>query len=64
MEEGQVAGILHSLDEVDRQPKELFFTESGVVFVMSVSSRVFYGTSICKTAKIVKHDEIRALATR
>ena len=64
VEEGQVAGILHSLDEVDRQPKELFFTESGVVFVMSLSARVFYGTSICKTAKVVTHDKIRALANK
>jgi len=59
---GQVAGVLYSLDEVERLPKELFFSESGIVCVKSVSARVFHGSSICKTAKAVTHDEILALA--
>ena len=60
--EGQTAGILHSLDEVDRPPKELLFSEPGIVFVKSVSARVFHGSGICKTAKAVTHDDILALA--
>jgi predicted deacylase len=58
---GQVAGVLYSLDEVDRPPRELLFTEPGIVFVKSVSARVFPGSGICKTAKAVTHDDILAL---
>ena len=60
--EGQTAGVLYSLDEVDRAPKELLFTEPGIVIVKSLSARVFSGSSICTTATPVTHDKILALA--
>ena len=64
VEAGQVAGVLYSLDEVDRPPKELLFSDTGIVSVKSVSARVFPGTSICTTATPVTHDEARKLADR
>ncbi len=64
VEAGQVAGVLYSLDEVDRPPKELHFTDTGIVSVKSTSARVFLGTSICTTATAVTHDQARKLADR
>ena len=61
VEEGQIAGILYSLDEIDRPPKELRFTNPGIVIVKSVTARVFPGSSICKTATAVTRDEVLAL---
>ncbi len=60
--EGQTAGFLFSLDEIEREPKELLFTDSGVVGIKSVSARMFHGSRVCATAKAVTHDEILALA--
>lgn len=62
VDEGQTAGFLFSLDEVERPPKELQFTNSGVVGIKSVSARTVHGSRICATAKSVTHDEILALA--
>lgn len=62
VESGQTAGILYSLDEVDRPPKELLFTDSGIVCVKHVTARVVHGSHICMTAKAVTHEEILALA--
>ena len=62
VEEGQTTGVLYSLDEVDRPPRELHFTDPGIVCVKSVSARVFPGSRICTTATAVTHDEILALA--
>ena len=62
VDEGQIAGVLYSLDEVDRPPKELLFTGSGIVGFKSVSARVVHGSRICTTAKAVTHDEILGLA--
>ncbi len=60
--EGQTAGVLYSLDEVDRPPKELQFTDPGIVCVKSLSARVYSGSSICTTATPVSHDEVLELA--
>ena len=62
IETGQTAGILYSLDEVDRPPKELHFTDSGIVCVKHVTARVVHGSDICRTAKPVSRDKILALA--
>ena len=62
IETGQTAGILYSLDEVDRPPKELLFTDSGIVCVKHVTARVVHGSDICRTAKPVSRDKILALA--
>ena len=62
VESGQTAGILYSLDEIDRPPKELLFTDSGIVCVKHVTARVVHGSYICRTAKAVSHDKILALA--
>ena len=59
---GQTAGILYSLDEVDRPPKELQFTDSGIVCVKSTTARVVQGSHICMTAKAVTRGEALALA--
>ena len=64
VEAGQVAGVLYSLDEVDRPPKELLFSDTGIVSVKSVSARVFQGSSICTTATPVARDEALKLADR
>jgi predicted deacylase len=62
VESGQTAGILYSLDEVDRPPKELLFTDSGIVCVKSTTARVVQGSHICMTAKAVARGEVLALA--
>ena len=62
--EGQTTGILYSLDEVDRPPKELHFAEPGIVCVKSISARMFQGSSICTTGTPVTRDEILALSER
>ena len=43
-EAGQTAGVLYSLDEVDRTPTVLKFPASGVVCAKHVSARVVNGT--------------------
>lgn len=62
VKEGQTAGILFSLDEINRPPKELNFTTSGIVSVKTVGARTVHGSRICTTAKAVTHDQILMLA--
>lgn len=61
VKDGQTAGVLYSLDEVDRPPKELLFTDSGIVCVKNIGARVLHGTRICVTAKSIAHNEMLAL---
>ena len=44
IEAGQIAGVLYSLDEVDRTPTVLKFPASGIICAKHVSSRVVSGT--------------------
>ena len=60
--EGQTAGVLYSLDEVDRPPKKSQFTDPGIVCVKDLSARVYSGSRICTTATPVSHDEVLELA--
>lgn len=59
--EGQTAGWLYSLDEIERAPVELTFSTPGVVVIKAVSTRVVQGTAICRTAKAATHDDVLAL---
>ena len=58
VKDGQMAGVLYSLDEIDRPPKELFFPNSGIVCVKNIGARVLHGTRICVTAKSITHNEV------
>ena len=60
VEAGQTAGILYSLDEVDRSPTVLHFPESGVVCAKHVSARVVNGTRTYITVKAVPEEAILA----
>ncbi len=51
VEAGQTAGVLYSLDEVDRPPTLLKFSDSGIVCAKHVSARVVSGTRTYITAK-------------
>jgi predicted deacylase len=62
VEAGEVAAVLHSLDEVARPPAELVFPASGVVYARHSTGRVVHGTVVCQTAPETTLDEVRALA--
>ena len=62
VEAGQIAGILYSLDEVDRPPTVLHFPESGIVCARHVSARVVHGTRIYITVKTVPEEKILAFS--
>ena len=62
VEAGQTAGILYSLDEVDRPPTVLHFPESGIVCARHVSARVVHGTRIYITVKTVPEEKILAFS--
>ena len=44
VEAGQTAGVLYSLDEVDRPPTVLKFPDAGIVCAKHISARVVSGT--------------------
>ena len=56
VEAGQTAGVLYSLDEVDRPPTVLKFPDSGIVCAKHVSARVVSGTRICITVQAAPED--------
>ena len=58
VEAGQTAGILYSLDEVDRPPTVLHFPASGIVCAKHVSARVVNGTRVFITVKAVSEKRI------
>ena len=57
---GQTAGVLYSLDEVDRPPTVLPFLDSGIVCARHVSARVVSGTRTHITVKAVPEETILA----
>ena len=58
VEAGQTAGLLYSLDEVDRPPTVLKFPASGIVCAKHVSARVVSGTRTYITVKAVPEETI------
>ncbi len=51
VEAGQTAGVLYSLDEVDRPPTVLNFPDAGIVCAKHISARVVSGTRTYITVK-------------
>ena len=51
VEAGQTAGVLYSLDEVDRPPTVLKFPDAGIVCAKHISARAVSGTRTYITAK-------------
>ena len=60
VEAGQTAGVLYSLDEVDRTPTVLKFPASGIVCAKHVSARVVSGTRAYITVKAVTEETMLA----
>ena len=58
VEAGQTAGVLYSLDEVDRTPTVLKLPDSGIVCAKHSSARVVSGTRTYITAKAVPGEAI------
>ena len=56
VEAGQTAGVLYSLDEVDRPPTVLKFPDSGIVCAKHISARVVSGTRTYITVKAAPED--------
>ena len=60
--EGQSAGWLYSLDEIERPPRELTFPRDGVVAVKAVTTRVVHGSMVARTATVVDRDTVAGLS--
>lgn len=58
--EGDRAGAVHSLEEPERAPVELYFARSGIVVVRRVPARVKPGDYVFHVARQVTRDEILA----
>ena len=58
VEAGQTAGVLYSLDEVDRPPTVLKFPDAGIVCAKHISARVVSGTRTHITVKPVSEETI------
>jgi predicted deacylase len=58
VEAGQTAGVLYSLDEVDRLPTVLKFPNSGIVCAKHISARVVSGTRTYITVRAASEEAI------
>ena len=56
VEAGQTAGVLYSLDEVDRPPTVLKFPDAGIVCAKHISARVVSGTRTYITVEAAPED--------
>jgi predicted deacylase len=59
--EGELAGMLYSIEEVERPPLELFFKNSGIVMVRRNGARVRHGGHVFFVAEEIDREKLLTL---